>query len=75
MTPFRVNNKEPWYYCDMATVERYGPLSGAELLEATYTGRLKPTDKVWQDGFQDWTIASEICGLFPETPKPVEATA
>jgi hypothetical protein len=40
------------------------PVSTAELKQMAASGRLQPTDLVWQDGMPGWVSASSIKGLF-----------
>jgi len=41
------------------------PVSTAELKQMAASGRLQPSDLVWQDGMPNWVPASSIKGLFP----------
>lgn len=41
------------------------PVSPAQLKQLAASGRLKPTDLVWQDGMLEWAQAGSLKGLFP----------
>jgi hypothetical protein len=43
------------------------PVSTAELKQLAASGRLQPTDLVWQEGMPNWVLASSIKGLFSST--------
>jgi hypothetical protein len=41
------------------------PVSSAQLKQLAASGKLKPTDLVWQDGMLEWAQAGSVKGLFP----------
>lgn len=41
------------------------PVSPAQLKQLAASGKLKPTDLVWQDGMLEWAQAGSVKGLFP----------
>ncbi len=41
------------------------PVSAAQLKQMAASGKLKPTDLVWQDGMLEWALAGSVKGLFP----------
>ncbi|MBI3408547.1 MAG: DUF4339 domain-containing protein [Planctomycetes bacterium] len=55
---------DQWYY----TVDgrQTGPVSAAELKKMAVSGRLKPSEYIWRDGFADWVKAKTLKALFPE---------
>ena len=48
--------------------ERIGPVSSDDLKQLAASGELKPDDLIWKDGLEDWKPASQLKGLFPESP-------
>lgn len=41
------------------------PVNPAQLKQLASSGKLKPTDLVWQDGMLEWAQAGSVKGLFP----------
>jgi hypothetical protein len=41
------------------------PVNAAQLKQLASSGKLKPTDLVWQDGMLEWAPAASVKGLFP----------
>src|SRR4029453_17968949 len=68
--PFRsqVHMESVWYYVVNGT--QVGPVSLAEVKAAADTGKLAPTDLVWEEGTPDWVAARTISGLFCAAPPP-----
>jgi hypothetical protein len=63
-----------WYYFVNNT--QVGPVPLDELKAAVASGKLAPTDLVWQDGTPDWVAARTVPGLFPGTAtKPAPSSA
>lgn len=62
-----------WYYAQ--NDQEKGPVTTAELRSLAASGKLKPVDLVWKDGMGDWTAASQIKGLLPESPVAPPAKA
>ena len=57
---------ENWYVYD--GVQQDGPMTEARLRARAAAGTIRPTDYVWQPGMADWTLASQMAGLFdPQT--------
>ena len=54
-----------WFYAK--NDEQLGPVSTAELKKLAGAGELAPDDLVWREGLDDWSPASKLKGLFPET--------
>jgi len=46
--------------------ERSGPFTAQTLRDMAASGRLAPTDLVWQEGMANWVAAASIRGLFAE---------
>lgn len=46
--------------------ERSGPFTAQTLRDMAASGRLAPTDLVWQEGMANWVAAAAIRGLFAE---------
>lgn len=44
------------------------PVNAAQLKQLAESGKLKPTDLVWQEGMLEWAPAGSIKGLFPAPP-------
>jgi hypothetical protein len=55
-----------WYYAQ--NDQEKGPVTTAELRSLAASGKLKAADLVWKDGMGDWTAASQIKGLIPDSP-------
>jgi len=51
-----------WYY--IRNKRKVGPVSMAELREATRVGQLGPSDKVLREGASHWVDAQSLVGLF-----------
>jgi len=59
-----------WHYSQDG--RQLGPISEGELKQLVATGRLRPTDLVWQEGMSDWQTAQTVAGLFPpKSPPPL----
>jgi hypothetical protein len=54
-----------WYYTKGE--ERIGPISSDQLKSLATSGELNPDDLIWKDGREEWTPASQLRGLFPES--------
>lgn len=62
-----------WYY--MIDGEQRGPVEESELFNLAGTGRLKPTDLVWNETMgEKWAEASTVPGLFSATPPRLPAS-
>ena len=44
-----------------------GPLSDAEMRRVIGRGRVKPTDRVWRDGMEEWVDSDETLVLRANT--------
>lgn len=44
--------------------KKVGPFVSSKLKDMVQTGRLKPQDLVWKEGFADWVQADRVKGLF-----------
>jgi hypothetical protein len=73
---------EQWYYTSAG--RRYGPVSEEELYHQAASGRLQPTDLVWNERMPQWVPARSIEGLLPggyvgtavlSAPEPAPAPA
>lgn len=60
---------EEWHYT--SNNQKFGPVSSAELKKLAATGKLKPSDLIWKDGWDDWKPADKIKGLLNLTPPPI----
>jgi hypothetical protein len=63
---------ERWHY--MAGANKGGPVSHEDLRQLVNSGRVRPTDLVWQEGMPDWVEARQV---FPPDlfPSPIAAGA
>ncbi len=48
-----------------------GPLSWRVLIEKVRLGEVRRTDLVWNPGFESWTAAESVNGLFAPSPLPL----
>lgn len=55
-----------WYYAN--DDDQVGPVSGDELKALAEDGTIGPETQVWQDGMDDWQLASSVKGLLPSRP-------
>lgn len=63
---------DQWYYAKGN--EKLGPVSESQLRELAETGKLLPTDKVWQKGMTEWQDARTVAVLFPtDGPPPLSS--
>ncbi len=53
---------QEWYYVQNG--KQNGPVNLEELRELAGSGKLNPTDLIWNREMRDWTPASEIGGIF-----------
>jgi hypothetical protein len=44
--------------------EKLGPLTASALKLLAANGTLRPGDKVWREGLNDWKTAGKVIGLF-----------
>ena len=49
-----------WYYAN--DDDQVGPISGDELKALAEDGTIGPETQVWQDGMDDWQLASSVKG-------------
>jgi hypothetical protein len=52
-----------WHYVDHQ--QTLGPVPLAYLQQRVKSGLLKPTDRVWREGLDNWIVAGEVPELFP----------
>ncbi|MES2982368.1 MAG: DUF4339 domain-containing protein [Verrucomicrobiota bacterium] len=48
--------------------EQMGPYTGEQLVQYAQEGNISPETMVWADGMPEWAPASQVSGLFPESP-------
>jgi len=63
-----------WYWHKENDTEPRGPVSEDKLKELAKNGDLGRDDKIWKEGFDDWTIATSVSGIFP-MPPPIKPKA
>jgi hypothetical protein len=63
---------DQWHY--MRGGNQGGPVSAAEIRNLAASGRLAPTDLVWNDGMTDWTPLERVPGLMGGAPAGGAAT-
>jgi len=72
-----MNNTQQWYYTD-SNGSQAGPISSDELRQLVSTGAVTTHSMVWTEGMDDWSLASQVDGLFPApsptVPKPTAAS-
>jgi hypothetical protein len=56
-----------WYARDD---QHQGPFSETDFKELAASGRLRPTDLVWKNGFTDWAPAAAVPDLLPPQADP-----
>jgi hypothetical protein len=59
---------QDWYYAKDG--ERRGPITFQELGELAASGKLTPSDLVWQKGMAEWVQAGKIQDIFESKPPP-----
>lgn len=69
---------DQWYYASNG--QKHGPVSGIALKGLASNGQIAVTDLVWREGMPEWTPASRVKGLFPESvaaasPPPLPQSA
>ena len=53
-----------WYYA--RENKQMGPVSSLELKRLATAGELRPEDLVWREGMTEWSLASNVRGLFED---------
>lgn len=52
--------------------QRHGPFSDTQLRQLVTSGKLSPSDMLWQEGSTQWVPANSIDGLFSQEPVATE---
>ena len=60
-----------WYYA--RENKQMGPVSSLELKRLATAGELRPGDLVWREGMTEWSLASNVRGLFDGEAKAVDS--
>ncbi len=60
-----------WYYA--RENKQMGPVSSLELKRLATAGELRPEDLVWREGMTEWSLASNVRGLFDGEAKPADS--
>jgi hypothetical protein len=60
-----------WYYA--RENKQTGPVSSLELKRLAAAGELRPADLVWREGMTEWSLASNVSGLFDGEAKPADS--
>jgi phage shock protein PspC (stress-responsive transcriptional regulator) len=69
---------QQWFYAQNG--QKFGPIDAAGIKQLAAAGQLQLTDLVWREGMAEWSAASRVKGLFPEsvnttTPPPLPTAA
>jgi len=64
-------NPVEWYYA--RENKQVGPVSSLELKRLATAGQLRPEDLVWREGMTEWSLASNVRGLFDGEAKPADS--
>ena len=59
---------QEWYYTKDG--ERQGPITSQHLKQLAASGKLQPSDLVWNSEMDDWKPAKSVRGLFQATSQP-----
>jgi len=60
-----------WYYVRKG--KKHGPLEASDLKKLAKAGQLRPTDRIWREGLEEYLPASSVKGLFGDTDQVAPA--